>query len=412
MNDRAEAIARAARRGSRPLARATAGQRTAAIEAVARQLRAHADEILAANAADLARATDLDAPMRDRLLLDRERLDKVARAVEEVAALPDPVGQTVKAWTRPNGLRVSRRRIPLGVVMIIYESRPNVTADAAALCLRSGNACILRGGGESLRSNVAIGSAIAAGLREVGLSMEAVQVLDDPSRDLMAALLLRDEEIDLVIPRGGEGLIRFVAERSRIPVIKHYRGNCHVFVERTADLQRALDICENGKVQRPGVCNAVESILVDAPIAAAFLPRLAARLSKVELRGDVLARSFVPTMTPATDEDLSAEYLDLVCSVSVVDGLDAAVAHIERYGSDHTEAIVTTDEAAAERFIAGIDSSTVVVNASTRFADGGELGLGAEIGISTTRLHAYGPMGAEELTTTQFVIHGDGQVRR
>ena len=385
--------------------------RTSAIEAVAAQLRARARDILAANAEDLAQAATLDAPMRDRLLLDHARLDKVARAIEEVAALPDPVGQTVKAWTRPNGLRVSRRRIPLGVVMIIYESRPNVTADAAALCLRSGNACILRGGGESLRSNVAIGRAISAGLADVGLSADAVQVLDDPSRDLMAALLQRDEEIDLVIPRGGEGLIRFVSERSRIPVIKHYRGNCHVFVERTADFARALDICENGKVQRPGVCNAVESILVDAPIAAAFLPQLAARLAQVELRGDVRARTHVPTMTPATEEDLSAEYLDLMCSVSVVDGLDAAVAHIERYGSDHTEAIVTTDEAAAERFIAAIDSSTVVVNASTRFADGGELGLGAEIGISTDKYHARGPCGLRELTSTKWVVYGDGQIR-
>ena len=406
----AETIALAARHGSRPLARATAEQRTAAIEAVAAALLEHGDEILAANAGDLAHAS-LDAPMRDRLLLDRARLDKLVRAVKDVAALPDPVGQTVKAWTRPNGLRVSRRRIPLGVIMIIYESRPNVTADAAALCLRSGNACILRGGAESLRSNVAIGRAIAAGLARVGLPGDAVQVLDDPSRDLMAALLQRDEEIDLVIPRGGEGLIRFVAERSRIPVIKHYRGNCHVFVERSADVARALAIIENGKVQRPGVCNAVESVLVDAPIASTFLPLLAARLSQVELRGDARACSVVPTMTPATEADFGAEYLDLVCSVAVVDDLDAAVAHIERYGSDHTEAIVTTDDIAADRFIAAIDSSTVVVNASTRFADGGELGLGAEIGISTTRLHAYGPMGAEELTTTQFVVHGDGQVR-
>ena len=409
--DKALTIARAARLASRPLARAGASSRTAALHAIAASLRARAPSILAANAQDLAAAHALDGAMRDRLMLDAARLEKVARAVEEVAAIPDPLGQIVKAWTRPNGLRIARKRIPLGVVMIIYEARPNVTADAAALCLRSGNAVVLRGGGESLRSNLAIGLAIADGLRQTGLPPDAVQVLDDPARELMGELLLRDEEIDLVIPRGGEGLIRFVAERSRIPVIKHYRGNCHVFVERSADVEMALAICDNAKTQRPGVCNAVETILVDAAIAPTFLPRLKERLAKVELRGDARSRAIVPTLGAATEADLYAEFLDLVCAVAVVDGLEGAVAHIEKYGSNHTEAIVTRDPAIADRFVDSLDSATVVVNASTRFADGGELGLGAEIGISTTRLHAYGPMGAEELTATKFVVLGDGQVR-
>ncbi len=411
MKERATTISRAARAAGRTLARATSAQRTAALRAIATSLRTHQQDILAANAEDLGRATGLDAPMQDRLRLDEARLEKLARAVEEVALLPDPVGAITREWTRDNGLRIARRRIPLGVILIIYESRPNVTADAAALCLRSGNAVVLRGGGEALRSNLAIGRAIAEALHASGLPADAVQVVDDPARELMGELLTREDDIDLVIPRGGEGLIRFVMERSRIPVIKHYRGNCHVYVEAHADHEMALAICENAKVQRPGVCNAAETILVDASIAAAFLPKLAARLPQVELRGDERARAIVPAMKPATEGDFHAEFLDLICAVGVVDGFDAAVAHIERYGSSHTEAIVTADPAIGQRFVESIDSATVVVNASTRFADGGELGLGAEIGISTTRLHAYGPMGAEELTTTKFVVLGDGQVR-
>jgi glutamate-5-semialdehyde dehydrogenase len=412
VEERAATIAHAARLAGRELARAGAERRTAALRAIATALRTRTTEILAANAEDLAAATDLDAAMRDRLRLDAVRLDKIAMAVDEVAALPDPIGRVVDRKTRPNGLIVERRRIPLGAILIIYESRPNVTADAATLCLRSGNAVVLRGGAESLRSNLALGRAIAHGLAEAGLPAAAVQVIDDADRALMAALLTRDEDLDLVIPRGGEGLIRFVAERSRIPVIKHYRGNCHVFVERAADLEMALSICENAKISRPGVCNAAETILVDAKIADVFLPQLAARLHQVELRGDARARAVVPTMHAATEDDLYAEFLDLVCAVAVVDDLDAAVAHIEKYGSNHTEAIVTNDAAAAARFVDSLDSATVVVNASTRFADGGELGLGSEIGISTTRLHAYGPMGADELTATKFVVLGEGQIRK
>jgi glutamate-5-semialdehyde dehydrogenase len=351
--------------------------------------------------------------MVDRLLLDDKRIAKMAAAVREVAAQPDPIGQAVKQWTRPNGLKIARRRIPLGVIAIIYESRPNVTTDAAALCLRAGNAVILRGGSEAFRSNQALMHAVAAGLEAAGLPPTAVQLVPTTERAAMAELLQRDEEIDLVIPRGGVELIRFVAEHSRIPVIKHYRGNCHVFVEASADPGMALEICYNSKVQRPGVCNAAETILIDEAIAHSFLPQLAERLGRagVELRGDERARSVVPALKPATDEDFAAEFLDLICAVGVVNGLAGAVRHIERYGSSHTESIVTRDPEAARRFTEEIDSSCVMVNASTRFADGGELGLGAEIGISTTRLHAYGPMGAEELTTTKFVVIGEGQTR-
>jgi glutamate-5-semialdehyde dehydrogenase len=385
------------------------------VVAVSFALGDRATEVLAANRADVesARAAGLAAALVDRLTLDENRLAAVSRALAEVAALADPIGQTVREWTRPNGLRVGKRRIPLGVILMIYEARPNVTADAAALCVKAGNAAILRGGSEAFRTNRAIAGALAEGLAAASLPSQAVQLVPTTDRAAMEALLTRDEEIDLVIPRGGEGLIRFVAERSRIPVIKHYAGNCHVFVERSADPEMALSICYNAKVQRPGVCNAAETILIDEPIAKSFLPKLAERLggAGVDLRGDARARSIVPSLTPADERDFATEYLDLICAVGVVDGLDAAVRHIERFGSSHTEAIVTRDAEAGRRFIDQVDSSTVLVNASTRFADGGELGLGAEIGISTTRLHAYGPMGVEELTTTKFVVFGDGQVR-
>ncbi|HEX4459093.1 MAG TPA: glutamate-5-semialdehyde dehydrogenase [Polyangia bacterium] len=406
-------IARDARAAGRAVAKAGEARRTAALRAIADAIDRRRAEILAANAEDVAIAASLPTAMQDRLRLDAKRLDVIAAAVREVAALPDPVGQTVKSWTRPNGLQIARRRIPLGVIAIIYESRPNVTTDAAALCLRAGNAVILRGGSEAFHSNRALAAAVSDGLAAVGLPEKAVQLIPTTDRAAMAELLTRDEEIDLVIPRGGEQLIRFVAEHSRIPVIKHYRGNCHVFVERSADPGMALEICYNSKVQRPGVCNAAETILVDEAIAASFLPQLAQRLGAagVELRGDAKARAIVPSWKAADDDDFAAEFLDLVCAVGVVDGVTGAVRHIERWSSSHTESIVTRDDDAAQRFINEIDSSCVMVNASTRFADGGELGLGAEIGISTTRLHAYGPMGAEELTTTKFVVIGEGHTR-
>jgi glutamate-5-semialdehyde dehydrogenase len=409
-------IATRARRAGRALAERTAAERTATLVAVARAVRASAGEILAANRIDLERggAGGLGAAMLDRLALDEARLARMAAAIDEIAAQPDAIGAVAERSTRPNGLVVERVRIPLGVVAMIYEARPNVTTDAAALCLRTANACILRGGKEALASNRALGAAIGRGLAEAGAPTDAVQIFPTTERAALAELLRREADVDVVIPRGGEGLIRFVAETSRVPVIKHYKGVCHVFVDRAADLAMARAICENGKVQRPGVCNAVETVLVDRAIAPAFLPELAGRLHAlgVELRGDeaTVALATVPVVA-ATEDDWHAEYLDRILAIRVVDGLDEAIRHIRAYGSSHTEAIVTEDAATAERFLARVDSSTVLWNASTRFADGGELGLGAEIGISTSKLHAYGPMGAEGLTTTKFVVRGRGQTR-
>ena len=408
-------IAQRARAAGRVVARTSGEQRRAALRAMAKAVRDQAREILAANAEDVAAAvTRLEPAMVDRLRLDPKRVAAIATAIDEVADQDDPIGRIERAERRPNGLEIARMRIPLGVVAIVYESRPNVTTDAAALCVKSGNAVILRGGSEALRSNTALGRAIAAGLDAAGLPGDAVQVVPTSDREAVRAMLQLDELIDLVIPRGGEGLIRFVAEHSRIPVIKHYKGVCHVFVDAAADLEMALAICENAKVQRPGVCNAVETILVDRAVAPAFVPRLVERLAGkgVEVRGDEQVRALGGSqVVGASDADWAAEYLALIVAVRVVDGIDAAIRHIERWGSSHTESIVTGDAAAAERFLREVDSSTVMVNASTRFADGGELGLGAEIGISTTRLHAYGPMGAEGLTTTKFIVRGSGQVR-
>jgi glutamate-5-semialdehyde dehydrogenase len=408
-------VAEASRRAARIVARAPGEARSAAIAAIADAIDAARTEILAANARDLAAAREagLAPAMLDRLRLDEARIAGLARAVREVAAAPEIVGRVERTLVRPNGLEVQRVRIPLGVIAMIYEARPNVTTDAAALCLKAGNACILRGGREALESNRALVRAVHAGLAAGGLPAEAVQLVPLVDREAIAELVKLDELIDLCIPRGGEGLIRYVAEHARVPVIKHYKGVCHVYVHAAADLDTALRIVENAKVQRPGVCNALETLLIDRAVAPAFVPRLVASLGgRVELRGDPEVRALGgPAVRPASEDDWSAEYLDLILAVRVVDDLAAAVAHIERYGSSHTESIVTADPAAAERFLREVDSSTVMVNASTRFADGGELGLGAEIGISTTRLHAYGPMGAEGLTTTKFVVRGTGQVR-
>ena len=409
-------LARAAREASRGLARTDSASRCRALADIAAALHSSQAEILAANAGDLedGRAAGLSDAMLDRLRLDGTRLAGMARAIEEVAALPEIVGRIDAGWQRPNGLAVERVRIPLGVIAIVYESRPNVTTDAAALCLKTANACILRGGKESFRSNQALGRVIAGALERAGLPPAAVQVMATTDRAELYELLTRDEDIDLVIPRGGEGLIRAVAEHSRVPVLKHYKGVCHVFVHAAADLEMALAICENGKVQRPGVCNAVETILVDRGAAERFVPLLCRRFAAlgVEVRGDPAVRALGgESVGTATEADWSEEYLAKIVAVRVVDGLDHALAHIDSYGSSHTESIVTSDRASAERFLRECGSSTVLVNASTRFADGGELGLGAEIGVSTTRLHAYGPMGAEGLTTTKFVVRGDGQVR-
>ena len=403
-------VAEAARAASRIVARATEDQRNHAILAIADAIGESTPDILAANARDLAASPDLAPAMRDRLMLDDKRVAGLANAVREIAGQPALLGRVEGTEVRPNGLQVSRVRIPLGVIAMIYEARPNVTTDAAALCLKAGNACILRGGREAAETNRALLRAVQIGLAKAELPAEAVQLVPVTEREAIAELVKLDELIDLCIPRGGEGLIRYVAEHARVPVIKHYKGVCHVYVHAAADPEVALAIVRNAKVQRPGVCNAAETVLVDRAIAAEFLPRLVAALPEVELRGDADARTIVP-IGAASDADWSAEYLDLILAVKVVDDLPAAVAHIERYGSNHTEAIVTTELAAAEQFLRDVDSATVLVNASTRFADGGELGLGAEIGISTTRLHAYGPMGADGLTTTKFVVRGTGQIR-
>jgi glutamate-5-semialdehyde dehydrogenase len=413
----ARRLALGARTASRVLAKASAAQRESALRAVARFVSSDAPRILEANRADMeaAKSQGLPAPMQDRLRLDRPRLETIAKAITDVADLPDPIGAMEALTRRPNGLLVGKMRIPLGVILIVYEARPNVTTDAFALCLKAGNATILRGGKESIHSNQALAAAISAGLEESGLPSTAAQIAPTTDRALMDELLQCDDDIDLVIPRGGEGLIRYIAERSRIPVIKHYKGVCHVYVDAAADTEMALAICENAKVQRPGVCNSCETILVHQDIAATMVPALVAHLGQkgVEIRGDAKVRELGgPAVVDATEEDWGTEYLALIVAMRVVPSLDAAVEHIERYGSSHTEAIVTRDYAASRRFLDTVSSSTVVVNASTRFADGGELGLGAEIGISTTKLHAYGPMGVRELTATKFVVFGDGQVRR
>jgi len=382
---------------------------------MAAELEAQSAAVLAANAEDMRRAAakGVQGAMLDRLRLDEARVAGIAGALREVAELPDPVGVTTRRETRPNGLSVERVRIPLGVIAMIYEARPNVTADAAALCLKAGNAVILRGGSEAIHSNLAIAAALHAALRAHGVPEAAVTVLQDLSREAMIELLQLSDIVDLAIPRGGEGLIRFVAEHARVPVIKHYKGVCHLYVDRAADLALALNLLIDGKTSRPGVCNALETLLVHRDVAAAFLPRavVALRERGVELRGDERSRALVPDLHAATEDDYAAEFLDLILAVRVVDDLDEAIEHIRRYGSDHTEVIATRDEAAAQRFVQAIRSAVVMVNASSRFSDGGELGLGAEIGISTTRLHAYGPMGAEALTIERFVVRGEGQVR-
>ena len=397
------------------MSRTTAAQRSAALVSIAEAIRAQAPAILKANQEDLASAeqSGLSAAMVDRLKLDSQRVASLAKAVADVAEMDDLIGQVVSQSTRPNGLEVSRVRIPLGVVAMIFESRPNVTSDAAALCLRSGNAVILRGGKEAFRSNQAIARAIHAGLERAGLPTHTVQVFPTIERSALLELLQQEDLVDLVIPRGGEGLIRFVSEHSRIPVIKHYKGVCHVYVHEAADQDMACAIAVNAK-SRPGVCNAAETILIDRKIAEEFVPKLSKSLQEagIEMRSDELTQRWAAApVSPATEDDWYAEYLDTIVAIRVIDDFDAAVEHIQQYGSNHTEAIVTTDSSAAERFTSVVHSSTVVVNASTRFADGGELGLGAEIGISTTKLHAYGPMGAEGLTATKFVVRGDGQVR-
>ncbi len=403
----------------RDAARTVAALDTAAKQRLLREMAAslesQAAAVLEANAEDMRRAAGkgVQGAMLDRLMLDAVRVQAIADALRAVAELPDPVGVVTRRETRPNGLAIERVRVPLGVIAMIYEARPNVTADAAALCLFAGNGVILRGGSEALRSNLAIAAALQAALQASQLPAAALTLIDDLSREAMVELLQLTDIVDLAIPRGGEGLIRFVAEHARVPVIKHYKGVCHLYVDRAADPALALNLLIDGKTTRPGVCNALETLLVHRDVAPAFLPRAVQALRErgVDLRGDDRSRALVSDMNAATDDDYAAEFLDLILAVRVVDDLDAAIAHIRRYGSDHTEVIATTDDAAAQRFVRALRSAVVMVNASSRFSDGGQLGLGAEIGISTTRLHAYGPMGAESLTIERFVVRGAGQVR-
>jgi glutamate-5-semialdehyde dehydrogenase len=382
---------------------------------MAELLQEQQSRIQAENVRDVATARQGGHPAAfiDRLTLSDKVMDAMIRGLHEVAALPDPVGAITGMWVRPNGLRVGRQRIPLGVIGFIYESRPNVTVDAAALCLKSGNTVILKGGKESIHSNLALAQVMQQALTEAQAPAAAIQVIPSVAREATLELLKQDELVDLIIPRGGEGLIRFVAEHSRIPVLKHYKGVCHIFVDEGADLSLAEKVCFNAKVQRPGVCNAMETMLVHQAVARQFLPRMYARFQEagVELRGCPRTREIVPGVAAAKEEDWGFEFLDLILAVKVVPDLDAALEHIARYSSNHTEAIITRNYDRSQRFLREVDSSVVLVNASTRFNDGGELGLGAEIGINTSKLHAFGPMGLEELTTTKFIVYGDGQIR-
>jgi len=411
-----ETICRAARAAAPLLARADAAAKNLALRAMAEGLTSRADFLKRENAKDVeaGKARGLSAAMLDRLLLTDDRIRQMADGIAEVIALPDPVGGIERMERRPNGLLVGRMRIPLGVIGIIYESRPNVTADAAALCVKSGNAVVLRGGSEAIHSNAAIAGILRDALASAGLPVDAVSLVPRTDRAAIDALLTQEDTVDLIIPRGGEGLIRSVAEKSRIPVIKHYKGVCHIFVDEDADIPAAVEICVNAKAQRPGVCNAMETLLVHEAIAPAFLPKVAEAMSRkgVELRGCPETVRTVPGSAAATDADWGTEYLDLILAVRVVPSMDAAMEHIRRYGSLHTEAILTRSHERAMRFLREVDSSLVLVNASTRFNDGFQLGLGAEIGISTTKIHAFGPMGLSELTTTKFVALGDGQVRQ
>ena len=413
--DYMQTVGRGARDASRAVARASTAQKNTALLAMAQAIRADADGILAANALDVAQARDegLDAAMLDRLTLTAKGVESMALGLEQVAALPDPIGEIGDMKFRPSGIQVGKMRVPLGVVGIIYEARPNVTADAAALCLKSGNAAILRGGKEALRANQAIAACVRAGLAAAGLPEAAVQVIATTDRAAVGHLVAMPEYVDVIVPRGGKGLIERISREARVPVIKHLDGNCHVYVHTAADPAKALAILENSKTQRLGTCNTAESLLVDRAVAAAQLPTLAAMLTArgVEIRGCTETQALVPAAVPASDADYATEYLAAIISVKVVAGLDEAIAHINRYSSAHTDAIVSEDYTAAMRFLREVDSASVMVNASTRFADGFEYGLGAEIGISTDKFHARGPVGLEGLTSQKWIVLGNGEVR-
>lgn len=404
-----------ARQAARRLSVVPTGEKNQVLLSLAQALEQNAAALQQANAKDLeaGREAGLTGAMLDRLTLSDKVIASMAQGLRDVAALPDPVGEVTGMARRPNGLLVGRQRIPLGVIGFIYESRPNVTVDAAGLCLKSGNAVVLKGGKEAINSNLALAEIIDQVLQGSSVPQGAVRVIPTTDRAATSALLKQDELVDVIIPRGGEGLIRFVANNSSIPVLKHYKGVCHLYVDQSADHDMAVNIAINAKCQRPGVCNALETMLVHAAEAAEFLPKAAQALIEqgVEIRGCPRTLELVPGAVPAVEEDWPAEFLDLILAVKVVQSMDEAMEHIARYGSQHTEAIVTSDYARSRQFINGVDSSLVLVNASTRFNDGGELGLGAEIGINTSKLHAFGPMGLTELTTTKFIAYGDGQVR-
>jgi len=417
-----EEIAARAKSAAALLSQTTGQQRDSALLGCAAAIRDSKTELRNANEQDLARSDEfaLSDAMVDRLRLTEQRIEQMGSALEQIAAQADPVNRTITAYTRPNGLRIEKRRVPIGVIGIIYESRPNVTADAAGLCIKSANACILRGGKEAINSNLAIAKILREAIAKADLPTDAITVIDNPDRALVPAMAKAEGLIDLIIPRGGEALIRAVAEAATIPVIKHYTGNCHVYVHRDADLDMAERIVMNAKTQRPGVCNAMETLLIDSPIAKQFLPRIVAALldAGVELRCGELAEKILPivdisedVLKEATEQDWYTEYLDTILAVRVIDDLETAIEHINTYGSGHTDAIVTESIHAARKFAAGVDSSSVMINASTRFSDGGEYGLGAEVGISTDKLHARGPMGAEDLTTYKWIVTGDGHVR-
>jgi glutamate-5-semialdehyde dehydrogenase len=402
-----------AKAASRALALASSGTKDAALIAAADLLLQKSEEVIGANERDVARATSegVAPAVIDRLRLSEARIGAMAEGLRQVAALPDPIGEVTEGWVRPNGLRIEKVRVPLGVIAIIYENRPNVTSDAAGLCLKSGNAAFLRGSSGALQSNVAIAAALREGFAKAGLPEDALVLVEDTSHESVRAFMQLRQFVDCLIPRGGPSLVKAVLEHATVPYVIDGDGNCHLYVDASADLDTALALLVNGKTQRPSVCNATESLVVHRAVAPDFLPRAAEALKEVRLVGDETARDIVPSIEPATEEDWGKEYLDLVLSIRVVDGLDEAIAHVQRYSSGHTEAIVTRDLRAAQRFTHEVDAAAIVVNASTRFTDGEQFGFGAEIGISTQKLHARGPMGLRELTTTKYIVTGDGQIR-
>ncbi|MCX7137893.1 MAG: glutamate-5-semialdehyde dehydrogenase [Proteobacteria bacterium] len=409
-------VGRQARAASRLVAKADTATKNRALTLTADAIERDAERLLAANARDLAAAHEkkLDPPLIDRLTLSKKSLAEVADGLRQIAQLPDPIGEISELKQQPSGIKVGRMRVPLGVIAIIYESRPDVTADAAGLCIKAGNACILRGGSEAIHSNQAIAACVHEGLKAAGLPETAVQVIETTDRAAVGELLRMNDYVDIVVPRGGKGLIERVMRESRIPMIKHLDGVCHVYIDDQADLDKAVRVADNAKTQRLGTCNTMETLLVARGIADRVLPKLAKiyRDKGIELRGDYATRKLVPGIKAATEEDWYTEYLAAILAVRVVDGLDQAIEHIARYGSQHTDAIVTEDKARADRFLREVDSSSVIVNASTRFADGYEYGLGAEIGISTDKLHARGPVGLEGLTSLKWVVFGDGEIRQ